>query len=494
MLSHGLIPQLREITSRYTVPQSRLPQLLTAIEDALRYEHGSPAQTDELGDEIRSWRDELLPKDLSGRVSASVGKNPWHYLRDDVSSVPSEITSLASELMDDSSKLEDLLDYLNSPDAVSGGLLGDALARLDQTGQFFNQILASALRGTSLAFVRGYIARIVVDSPDRQLPLNCWLDEHEAQAPEIVHLVSLAAPASSKPLERVLRLIAGKKISAHMLHTFLAGALLDPLTDTELLAILQSLIAAGDPPSLHIAVDFVAHFYHLKARWPQSPEANTAMWTVLRSSARIQDQADYWWARIVQQAAEIVPEAACGAALIALEGSDFHKQNEAWSILASIAKARPDLVMEELGRLFLNSDSGWRLRAMARSGLFEQLPVENVKSWLEKTGLEGARAIANHLQGPFLSADGKPQLSPVTEAVMSRWGADQTVFNRFVAATHHLQMYSGDIAAQHREEAARARPFLSHPIAAIRRWADYEIARGDEQARQWNITMEEQGL
>jgi hypothetical protein len=55
-------------------------------------------------------------------------------------------------------------------------------------------------------------------------------------------------------------------------------------------------------------------------------------------------------------------------------------------------------------------------------------------------------------------------------------------------------MYVGDIAATHRKEADRARPFLSHSILAIRRWAEDEVALGEQQARQWTIRNEEQFL
>src|SRR5262249_45541333 len=134
------------------------------------------------------------------------------------------------------------------------------------------------------------------------------------------------------------------------------------------------------------------------------------------------------------------------------------------------------------------------LRILRRSGLFEALPLESVQRWLDRAGIDGARMIANHLQPPFVDNEGKPQVRPLTEYVLGTWGDDETVFGRFAASTHHLQMYSGDIASTHRKEADRAWPFLSHPIAAIRRWAEHEVALGEEQARQWAIRNEEQFL
>jgi hypothetical protein len=102
--------------------------------------------------------------------------------------------------------------------------------------------------------------------------------------------------------------------------------------------------------------------------------------------------------------------------------------------------------------------------------------------------------IANHLQPPFVDAEAEPHIHPLTEYVLGTWGDDETVFGRFAASTHHLQMYTGNIAASHRREADRARPFLSHPISAVRRWAEHEVALGEEQARQWTMRDEEQFL
>jgi hypothetical protein len=198
--------------------------------------------------------------------------------------------------------------------------------------------------------------------------------------------------------------------------------------------------------------------------------------------------------RAVQAFGPDAPERACSVAILGLTGADYEKRNQAWSILTILATKNPDLVMENVGKILLNKEHGWRLRLSARSGLFQSLPVESVQRWLSETGVEGARAIANHLQAPSVDGEGKPQLHPLTEYVLAKWGDDEAVFSRFAASTHQLQMYSGDIASTHRKEAAAARPFLSHPIPAIRGWAEREVAMGEARAREWTVQTEEQFL
>jgi hypothetical protein len=264
------------------------------------------------------------------------------------------------------------------------------------------------------------------------------------------------------------------------------------MSPQEFSTVLNLLTKAGDAQSLHIAVDFVGHS-NQKGR-PFDATELEAMWKVLEASAPLDDRADYWWVLAVQRFAPQAPERACNVAILALTGDDYEKRNHAWSILSILAKDHPELVMESVGKILADEKHGWRLRVGARSGLFQSLPFESVQRWLKETGIEGARAIANQLQPPSVSAEGKPQIHPLTEYVLANWGDDETVFVRFAASTHHLQMYSGDIARAHRSEAESARPLLLHPISAIRRWAEREVSMGEEQARQWTIRNEEQFL
>lgn len=419
-----------------------------------------------------------------------MGKDPWHYSRhEEIPGIPPEIISLAVELNEDSGKLETALSYLNSPDAVSAGLLGEALAQLDANGRHMDCVLSTAAETGSNTLARGYIGRLLAIYPANTDRLNQWLDRLEKEAAELAYFVSLSAPKFTRPLERTLRLIRGGTLPVQALRNFIVGILLDSMSSDDLRTVLDLLVQAGDPQSLHTAVDFVAHSVQ-KGRGSDGAERE-AMWRVLEASAPVDDQADFWWLQAIGAFAPDAPERACKVAILGLIGDDYEKQNHAWSVLSSVAKTHPDLVMDSVGQILLDQEHGWRLRIGARSGLFEMLPLDSVQRWLDKMGIEGARVIANHLQPPSLDGEGRPQIHPITEHVLANWGDDEAVFERFAASTHQLQMYSGDIASIHRKEAECARRFLSHPISAIRKWAEYEVALGEEKARQWTIRHEE---
>jgi hypothetical protein len=413
-------------------------------------------------------------------------------MREDLSNIPSEVKPLAEELVADPEKLRRSLRYLNSPEARSAGLLGDAIARLDNDGTYLDIVLESVTGVDALGLARGYVNGLVSAHPEHAARLNAWLDRLQENAPEEAYFLALCAPESADPVARTLRLVEQSKIAVQSFQNLVYGPVFDRMTPEQLVAVLDLLVKAGDPQSLHIAVDFIGNAGQ-KHRTLSAAERE-AVWRVLEASAPVDDRADYWWVRAVSDLGRDDPENAAGAAIRALTGDDFDKQNRAWGILVTIAKSHPDLVMDRIGAVLLDREQEWRLRVSARGGLFQTLPFEVVRGWLEKTGVEGARAIANQLQPPSLDSEGRPHLSPLTAYVLERWGEDELVYNRFAASTHHLQMYFGDIAATHRKEADRARPFLSHPISAIRKWAEDEVALGEEQARQWTIRNEEQFL
>jgi hypothetical protein len=500
LLSNHLLPTLRVIFQRHSVPEDYLSAVLASIEDFLEYEcggaSGSVSQDPLWGPycrEVNAWLTSLTPGDFVGRLKTAMGKDPWHHSRREEScGLPSEIVPLAEELIRDQDRFETVLPCLNSADAPSAGLFGDAVARLDPNGAFLERILAAVATGNYQTFASGYLSQLpesILQHADR---LNRWLDRLENDAPLAAFYLALSAPKISRPLERTLRMIQSDRIPVHSLvNLSFGGVIFDQLGTDDLTTILDLLVRAGDPSSLHIAEDFVGRWL---TRRPDETLDIAAVWRVLEASAPVDDRAGHWWTRALGRLATNDPGRACDIAISALTGRDFHKKSPAWSLLYNTAPTRPDIVMEKVGRALLDPELGWRLQTGPRSGLFQRLPFETVKIWLENAGVEGARVIAHHLAPPSADAEGKPNVAALTEYVLENWGDDERVFGSFVTSAHHLQMYTGDIASAHRKEAERARPFLSHPIPAIRRWAEREVALGEEQARQWKIQMEEQFL
>ncbi len=496
LLSNEMFPTLREMTQRHPVPDVHLPNLLESLEDFLQYECGNAGSAAEYPPCLAAleWLQMLTPREFLGKMKAIVGKAPWHHsLREGVApGLPPEIIHLAEEMSLDFNTFEQALPYLNSPEAASASLVGEALASLGNGVVYMERIFDAASASGSSALACGYIDRLLTISSAPSEQFNILLDRLEGEAPEIAYRVALSAPEHSRALERTLRLIARQRLSIYALRNFVPGVLFDRMTPADVVTVLKLLIGAGDLHSIEIAVRFVGTAVH-KNR-PFDAEERQTMWQVLEASAPVDDRADYWWSKALQTFSLEDPDEACRVAIIGLTGEDYEKRNHSWNILSSLATTHSVLVLERIGIVLLDETLGWRLQMGKYTGLFQILPLEAVKQWLTDTGIEGARAVATFLLSPSVNASQEPTVHPLTEYVLTNWGDDESVFERFVVATHRFQMYSGDIAETHQTEADRARVFQTHSLSAIRRWADHEVVRGETQARLWRIRNEERFL
>lgn len=64
----------------------------------------------------------------------------------------------------------------------------------------------------------------------------------------------------------------------------------------------------------------------------------------------------------------------------------------------------------------------------------------------------------------------------------------------WLSGVHAFQLYSGDIASQHDQDADIARKFLSRSSKRIREWAQIEEQNELDEARRWRQLEEERKL
>jgi hypothetical protein len=191
--------------------------------------------------------------------------------------------------------------------------------------------------------------------------------------------------------------------------------------------------------------------------------------------------------------ADEFPAEIAGIAILAITGKDHAKQRRAVSILARLANSHPEIVIDVVGRSILDPDSGWKWLVASHKAIFAAIPAETAIAWLHKVGVKGARRIARHLPSPSLTSAGQPVVPEVTAKVLLEYGGDEHVAAEFAAGRHHLAVYTGDLAENYEAQARRAEPFLSHPVPAIRRWAEGEINSSRHWAKQWRRDAEDRG-
>src|SRR6185437_14883901 len=108
-----------------------------------------------------------------------------------------------------------------------------------------------------------------------------------------------------------------------------------------------------------------------------------------------------------------------------------------------------------------------------------------VDAWLQRSGVDGARMLARHLPVPFINPAGEAIVPDLTALVFERFADDDDVFTAFCAGVHSLQVYSGDIAAEHEREGQVATRFKTHRLRRIREWAAREESESKESAEHW---------
>jgi hypothetical protein len=117
--------------------------------------------------------------------------------------------------------------------------------------------------------------------------------------------------------------------------------------------------------------------------------------------------------------------------------------------------------MAELGGVLLDPHRGMRVRAHDLTSVLGAMPVRVVQEWVDRNGLDGARAIARLLPAPFLQ-DGVPTVPELAAFVMDRFGGDEEVFDEFRLGARSHAVRVGDIAADYDQDAAVARAFRTH--------------------------------
>jgi hypothetical protein len=169
-----------------------------------------------------------------------------------------------------------------------------------------------------------------------------------------------------------------------------------------------------------------------------------------------------------------------------LEGNTVAAR-EAEAALAAAAPEHAEVVLKALTPYVRAKQGEWKFRILKYGDLVRKLPSSAVATWLDEVGVDGAKALARSLPAPFLDEQKKPVVPEITLTVLRRFGNTREVFHEFCIGLHSFQMYSGDIAGEHKREAEIAKAFLDHEDPLIRRWAQQEISyseRDEQRARQ----------
>jgi len=501
LLTFGYLTEMKVLFPNTILDDELRIRLIEAVNKFLHYEPEVAHLSEAYVAEVEKWLKTLNPSDFHGKVVTLVGVDPWyHSSMGDEEKWKSELHSLAIECLKNPDLLRHEIKWLCSEYAKSAILFGEELGKLDKDAIFLDLLLESSLHFQSMGLARGYIYGLLGAFPDLRDRVNIWIDKIQDKAPELAYELFMAGGDMTKALKRTLQLFDSGKLPVTYFGGFLIGIGSRPLSEEEIKQLLFRLIKVseqGDTTAKQIAIKMVAFRLKDENRGKTILEhsgVQSLVWRLMELTAKDGGGESYWWALVLKTLAMYDTDRAVKIAALGLVGESLSHMEGCEKILITFAQRDPEIVMKRVGEVILDDRYGWHFYIHVYRALVQALPVQTVKKWIKKHGVEAARRLARHLPVPYVDSDGKAIVPPLTEFVLETFEDDDQTFREFCAGVHGLQLYSGDIAAQHEKEAEVARKFLDHPLRRVREWAQIELESSLREAEEWHQIDEEMGL
>ena len=501
LLYRGYLERLKVAVGPEAI-ESHGPELLREINAYLRWdaENEQLNQAEQYVRDVRAWFDSVVPADLHGRLIRYVGR--W-LSRLDTSDEPEEwskeVVRLAEELATQPDALRSELDWLLSAQANGAPHLGYKIGERDPDGRHLPVIIQRSAAANETGLARGYCAGYMSLGAENLQQISDALDAIEGESPAVAFEISTAVESLPRSIERTRTMVRSNALrpAAFSSHRFMYGS--EKISIDDASKILEALVAAAkeqDQVSLRGAV-------HLLGAWVQKsgqlhlfadPDFRDLAWQVLEATTTTPGAEGHWWGETIRHLSSLDPERGIALCAQTLITDSIALNDEAETELVRLARQNAAAVMDSLGAAMLDDARGWVFHVADVGGLVASLPLAEVKRWLDSTGVEGARRIARHVPRPTVGADGEASLHPLTHYVLTEFEDDDRTFNEFVAGTHSMQIYRGDIASQHQAQADAARPLLTHDLRRVREWAKHEVERGEADAEMWRRREAEQEI
>jgi len=505
LLGAKRLPALEALFNLETITDDIRVQASAEVDMWLRYNavpaNGHRRQPDTYIDEVRAWLERLKPKDIPGRLRAAVSMHPWHAtLRGKEREWQTEMKALAGYLYQHRSILEDELDWLLSDAAVSASALGCEIGKLDSDATLLDLFVRAATRQQSVGLARGYVIGLLesMASPHLMMThLNQLIDEMERSNPTLAYHLFTVAPKATDAFERTLRLVDAGKLAPVFLQSFLMVAMDHGVDTMQYVASLQRLVTAGesgDAGAVRAATDAVAYMVQQADNIPtllDDERLQDAVWQLLDVATRHAGAGGYNWSQILRAFVVKDPDRAARLAVAALVANHLVDDEDVKGILMEMAVVYPDLVMAWLGAALLDEGARIHFYVDNYTDLFSSLPQDTVEKWLQTTGVEGARGLARHLPTPYVDAEGRAIVPPLTAAVLTDYGSDDRVFAEFQAGTEFFSGFADELRTQYQRRSELARKLLTHPLDRIRQWATHEDLLAHRLLEQLNQEEEE---
>jgi hypothetical protein len=504
LLNQGRLNELETTLSKEILDDNLKICLIESIEEFLYFDlkekWGRPAIPEDYAESVKGWLLKIKPSDFKGRIKTLVGTYRGHYLLlDERDKLDSEVKALASECLANPDNLMQVREAIFSSDARNAFTFGYGLGKLDERALFLDFVFESSIQYESTELGRGYLSGLLGDHPIHVDLANRKLNEIQVDYPALAYELFMARIEVTCALDRTLELVDLGKLDASLLGRFAYGRGMNQLSLSDFERILIKLAEAyenGNSMAAKSALEFVSFRIRNEKDGCIEPilereNIRSLAWRLVEITP--DEIKSYEWTQIVEALSVYDPNRAARIVVLGLVDGSLLHLGEFAAFFASLARKYPELVMQRIGEVMLDEKLGWKFQIYEFRSFFKAIPDEIIINWVKEHGINGARLLARHLPIPYISESGAATVPFLTQFILDTFDDDE-VFNGFICGVHAFQLYSGDIASQHDEEAEVAHQFLSHPSTRIRKWAQIEEENAHSMSKRERQFMEERGL
>lgn len=418
---------------------------------------------------LTQWRKSLMETDFVSRLKVCLAKNAFSNKEEHLC----EIKNLAAELItkDDAPQILERLFLADDIKDYSFGLFVEMVGKLDAAYSLAPVINANFSDSRNTFSERYYFG---IYNREKKLPefILSQLDTCITQNPKGVLHMSITCDRTNDGLRRIFRLLKEGVIDNYMLDVG-ERQWVEFLSLKQMEAILELLLASGTN-------DGIFCFFHVGQAWLKAapdPDLENFLFKHTRDlPVEILRRYSYEFVLLIEQMPKRLLRECLLLVIQSIDYSSWisNQPHQVTFIKKHVCSScAEDMAFEICNCLKTQFDRMPYVPSFSLLvGLFSP---KLILQWIEVDSSNRAEVIAYHLPAPSLSERFVPE---ITLSVLERYGQNETVFRRFLSGIHAYETYSLDGVAQNSQKIfATLASYKDHPLAEIRRWAEYEKKR-----------------
>lgn len=450
-------------------------------------------------DKCYEWIDSINLNFNNDQIYEFISKDYWnryHILGEE--KLEKEKKEIALKILKDNVNLYLYNELFESEECNYTAILNLAkkIGELDVEDKYEKYIICMIEKNKSNNFVKGYLLGQVLRDKNLKGTYKRSLDDNYLIHTDFVLDITISTDVSADGYKRILNCINNNLNNINILYNLQYIEWNDLLDESNKATILEVIdLNLGYEQAINLVIH-LNHMWNRKGNKSMSDNRAKLVLKHLKNCVSEDIKFDIWnWYECIKTIPGTYINKVIELLVLGLEksGINTYMINEySLQLLSEVAKSHSNLVMEMLGKKLIK-DNNRIVYIKSYKLLFESIKINDVKSWINRNGIEGARAIARHMSSPKLIGNGAVDIPVLTEWLLENYGYDDILFSEFISGRHSLEVVDIDeIIRNHDELIEKISPYLSHRLNRVQEWAKYEIKYVSNFKKEEEIIMSRQ--